>query len=97
MDPEKDSYSAFQAEGSNGMIFLNVLKILGIKELYMGGLATDYCVKSTAIDALKNGFKVRLLIDAIKGVNLKPQDSEQAIKEMVKKGATKIILKNMEG
>jgi nicotinamidase/pyrazinamidase len=97
MDPEKDSYSVFQAEDASGMSFPNLLKVLGVKEIYIGGLATDYCVKSSVIDALKNGFKVKLLMDAIKGVNLKPQDSECAIKEMVKKGAKKITLKDTEG
>lgn len=96
MDPEKDSYSAFQAEDKNGMVLLNLLKILGVNEIYVGGLATDYCVKFSVIDALKQGFKVKLLGDAIKGVNLKPQDSENAIKKMVEKGAKKIILKDME-
>jgi len=96
MDPEKDSYSAFQAEDKNGMVLLNLLKILGVNEIYVGGLATDYCIKFSVIDALKQGFKVKLLGDAIKGVNLKPQDSENAIKEMVKKGAKKISLKDME-
>jgi nicotinamidase/pyrazinamidase len=95
MDPEKDSYSAFQAEDMRGMGFLNLLKIMGVKEIYIGGLATDYCVKSSALDALRNGFKVKLLMDAIRGVNLKPADSENAVKEMVKKGAKKITLKDM--
>ena len=96
MDPKKDSYSAFQAEDENGMSLPNLLKILGIKELYIAGLATDYCVKFTTHDAIRKGFKVKILADAIKGVNLKPHDSEEAIKEMVKMGAKKITLKDME-
>ncbi|MFH1641122.1 MAG: bifunctional nicotinamidase/pyrazinamidase, partial [Candidatus Omnitrophota bacterium] len=94
MDPDKDSYSVFQAEDSRGMKFEKLLNIFGVKELYVGGLATDYCVKSSVIDALKKGFKVILLIDAVKGVNLKAGASEKAIKEMVKKGAKKVILSN---
>lgn len=90
MDPEKDSYSAFQAVDQNGVEFLNLLKIFGIEELFVAGLATDYCVKWSVFDALKNGFKVKLLIDAIKGVNLKPDDSEKAIKEMLMLGAKKL-------
>jgi nicotinamidase/pyrazinamidase len=97
MDPNKNSYSAFQAEDPRGVEFLNLLRLFGIKELYIGGLATDYCVKSSAIDATKFGFKVRLLVDAIKGVDLKKGDSEKAIQEMAKKGAKKITLKDMEG
>lgn len=97
MDPEKDSYSAFQAEDVYGRSFLNLLKMFGAKELYVGGLATDYCVKSSVIDALKSGFKVRLLVDAIKGVNIRPKDSEEAIEEMVRKGAKKITLNRLLG
>ena len=79
LDPEKDSYSAFQGTDRNGKEFLDVLNSLEIKEIYIGGLATDYCVKSSCLDALKNGFKVYLLMDAIQGVNLKPNDSKKAI------------------
>lgn len=92
MSAQEDSYSAFQAQDENGMRFLNLLKIFGITELYIGGLATDYCVRFSAIDALKNGFKVNLLADAVKGVNLKAKDSEDAIEEMVKQGARKVTL-----
>ena len=96
MDPRKDSYSAFQAEDTNGMLLPNLLKMFGIEELYIGGLATDYCVKFTTHDAIREGFKVKILLDAIKGVNLKPNDSEIAIREMVKIGVKKITLKDME-
>ncbi len=97
MDSQIDSYSAFQAEDISGVSFLKLLHMLGIKELYIGGLATDYCVKYTAIDALKHGFKVKILLDAVKGVNLKTNDSTEAIKKITKMGAKKITLKNMEG
>ena len=96
MDPEKDSYSAFQAQDSNGMSFSNLLKMFGIDELYIAGLATDYCVKFSTHDAIREGLKVRLLMDAIKGVDLRPRDSEQAIKEMAKAGAKKITLSDIE-
>ncbi|MBU3958956.1 MAG: bifunctional nicotinamidase/pyrazinamidase [Candidatus Omnitrophica bacterium] len=92
MDPKKDSYSACQAEDVNSMSLLDLLKIFGIKDIYIGGLATDYCVKYSAVDILKNGFKVKVLMDAIKGVNLKPEDSEDAIRGMVRMGAKKITL-----
>jgi nicotinamidase/pyrazinamidase len=97
MDPEKDCYSAFQAEDEKGMGLSNLLTILGIKELYIAGLATDYCVKFTTYDAISKGFKVKILLDAIKGVNLKPHDSEKAIQEMVKMGAKKMTLQQAEG
>ena len=96
MDPETDSYSAFQAQDSNGRQFEDMLRESGIEELYIGGLATDYCVKSSALDALSKGFKVKLMIDAIKGVNIKPDDSNNAIEEMVDNGAIKVTLKDTE-
>ncbi len=95
MDPDKDSYSAFQAVDSRRTGFFELLKSSGIKELLIGGLATDYCVKSSVLDALKFGFKVKLLIDAIKGVNVKPEDSEKAIEEMVRGGAEKMTLEEL--
>ena len=90
IDPDKDGYSAFEAVDSKGTDFFELLKSSGIDELFVGGLATDYCVKTTVLDALKSGLKVKLLIDGIKGVNIKPKDSEQAIEEMVRGGAEKI-------
>lgn len=92
MDPQEDSYSVFQAQDINAQPFPKILHNMGIKELYVAGLATDYCVKATVLDALKNSLRVKLLSDAIKGVDLKPDDSKSAIKEMVKKGAQKITL-----
>jgi len=93
MDPDKDSYSAFQAVDSNGTEFFQLLKALGINEIFVGGLATDYCVKSSVLDGLKSGFKVNLLMDGIRGVNIKPKDSEEAIEEMVSRGAMKMTFK----
>jgi nicotinamidase/pyrazinamidase len=61
----------------------------------VGGLATDYCVKWSVLDALKFGFKVTLLTDAIKGVDLKPKDSEAAIEEMVRLGAKKMTFEKL--
>jgi nicotinamidase/pyrazinamidase len=96
MDPGKDSYSVFQAQDRKGAGFSGLLKFYGITELYIGGLATDYCVRFTAIDALKKGIKVKILTDAIMGVNINPADSQKAIQEMVRQGAKKITLKDLE-
>ncbi|MBP7216592.1 MAG: bifunctional nicotinamidase/pyrazinamidase [Candidatus Omnitrophica bacterium] len=87
MDPASESYSAFQAEDARGIAFEKLLAMSGIATLYIGGLATDYCVKSSVLDALKRGFKVVLLSDAMRGVDLKPGDSAKAVKEMLRKGA----------
>lgn len=92
MNPEEDSYSAFQAADSGGRKLPDLLKDAGINELFIGGIATDYCVRYTALDALKAGFKVNVLTDAIKGVDLKPGDSKKAIEEIVSQGAILIDL-----
>ncbi|MCK9603048.1 MAG: bifunctional nicotinamidase/pyrazinamidase [Candidatus Omnitrophica bacterium] len=95
MNPDKDSYSAFHAEDESGVGLLVWLKRLGIKEIYIAGLATDYCVKYSAIDAIKYGLKVKILIDAVQGVNLKPDDSKDAIEKITKMGAKKIKLTDL--
>ncbi len=86
MDPEQDSYSGFQALNDGGRDLESVVHDLGIDELFVCGLATDYCVRATALDALRRGIRVRVLDDAIKGVDLKPGDSEAALKEMSEAG-----------
>lgn len=96
MNPKEDSYSAFQAVDNNGTDFLNVLKMFGVDEIFVGGLATDYCVKYSVLDALRFGLKVRLLVDAIRGVDLKPGDSERAIREMVLYGAKKTTFEKVK-
>lgn len=96
MDPDKDCYSAFYAEDASGSGLSDWLKRMDVKELYISGLATDYCVKFTAMDAIKHGFKVKILVDAIQGVNLKPDDSEEAIKKITKMGARKIKLADLQ-
>jgi nicotinamidase/pyrazinamidase len=87
MDPEEDSYSAFQAVTDQGRDLESVLRERGVDELFIAGLATDYCVRASAIDAIKRGFRVRVLKDAVRGVDVKPGDSDIATKEMRAVGA----------
>ncbi len=85
---EDDGYSPF--EGVDSILDLplaQILKIKGITDIFVGGLATDYCVKAGVLDALKNGYEVFLLEDAVKAVNLKPDDGANAIAEMREAGA----------
>jgi nicotinamidase/pyrazinamidase len=90
VNPNAEAYSGFE-----GTELALKLKELGIKKVFIGGLATDYCVKNTVLDALKNGFKTFFLEDASRGVNLKPEDSENAIKEMINKGALKVKISDL--
>ena len=67
-----------------------------IHTLFVGGLATDYCVKETVLDALKHKFEVYLLTDASKGVDVKPGDSEKAVRVMVQSGCKPITKKQLQ-
>lgn len=82
IDESADGYSGF--DGTN---LSQLLRGQAVEEVLVGGLATDYCVKHTVLDALREGFKVKALADAMRPVNLKPNDGEQAINEMSEAGA----------
>jgi len=88
MDPDADAYSAFQAEDPNGMPFAAALGDHGTQRLFVGGLATDYCVKATVLDALREGFEVVVLEDAVRAVDVNPGDGAKALEEMKAAGAT---------
>lgn len=95
MDPDTDSYSAFDGLDAEKKAFDEILKSLGVRELYIGGLATDYCVKASAVDALDKGYKVNLLIDAIKGVDANTGDAIKAIEEMSSRGVKKTTIEKI--
>lgn len=80
--PDKDAYSGFQGTDLDAQ-----LKRDGTGRLLIGGLATDYCVLNTVKDALSLGYTVLLLEDAIRAVNVKPDDGAKAVTEMVRLGA----------
>ena len=84
---DEDGFSAFQGKDDFDKSLLQILKDNGVKEITVGGLATDYCVKATVLDALKHGFKVRVLMDASRAVNLNAGDGRQALLEMNNAGA----------
>lgn len=80
---EVDSYSGFfdnDHQTSSGLG--EYLKEQGVKQVYLCGIATDYCVKFSALDARSFGFETILIEDASRGVNLQPDDVEKAIEEM---------------
>lgn len=95
MHPKKDSYSAFQAVDKKNQSFERILKNKKINELYVGGLATDYCVKASVLDALRKKLKTSVLTDAIRGVDLKSGDSKKALREMTKSGASLVAYKRL--
>ncbi len=80
-------YSAFDGRTPDGTTLLGDLRRRGVSHLYIGGLATDYCVKASALGGLDAGLRVTLLEDAVAGVELTPGDSSRALDEMRDRGA----------
>ena len=85
-NPDQDAYSGFQ-----GTELARILRDKGVHRVVVCGIATDYCVRATAQDALQEGFEVLLLEDAIRGVEVQPGDCQQAIEELRQAGATVIV------
>jgi nicotinamidase/pyrazinamidase len=81
-DPNSQGYSAFQDTRLG-----DLLRAHDVDRLYVVGLATDYCVKHTVLDARREGFDVTVVEDAIRGVEVEPGDSDRAIEEMRRAGA----------
>lgn len=81
-DAAADAYSGFE-----GTSMATQLREAGVKRIFVGGLATDYCVLNTVQDGLALGFRVVLLVEAIRAVDLHPRDGRAAIDEMIKRGA----------
>lgn len=82
-DNKDDGYSAFEATNRS---LTGFLQENNIEQLYVCGLATDYCVKASAIDAVTQGFHTYVITDAIAAVNVQPGDDEKALSEMYAKG-----------
>ncbi|QLO43005.1 bifunctional nicotinamidase/pyrazinamidase [Citrobacter freundii] len=96
-NPQVDSYSAFFDNGRRQATELNAWLVQQrITDLIIMGLATDYCVKFTVLDALELGYTVNVIIDGCRGVNIQPQDSTQAFMEMASAGATLYTLADWE-
>jgi nicotinamidase/pyrazinamidase len=97
-DPEIDSYSGFFDNGHlRGTGLAEYLKSAGITDIYIAGLATDYCVKYTALDGRTLGFNVYLVEDACRGVNLNPGDSATAIDQMRAAGVKVLQSSDLSG
>lgn len=87
-DPRIDSYSGFFDNGHRKATGLGgFLRERGVGEVVLLGLATDYCVKFTALDALQLGFATTVVADGCRGVDLQPGDSERALADLRAAGA----------
>lgn len=90
IDRGSEAYSAFQDTPLH-----RHLRALGVRRVFIGGLATDYCVLNSVKDARALGYDVFLLTDAIRAVNVRPDDGQQAEAEMVRLGAVPIRLEHL--
>lgn len=86
-EADQDAYSGFQHSALH-----RLLQERGIRRLFVGGLATDYCVLNTVLDGRRLGYTVYLLRDAIRAVNLEPQDGHTAEQQMQASGARAITV-----
>lgn len=96
-DSQIDSYSTFfdnRHEKATGLA--DYLKAHQVHSVYIAGVATDYCVKYSALDALKLGFRTYVIVDACRGVDIQPEDSSKALKEMEQAGALLITSEEMK-
>lgn len=89
-DPETDGYSAFEAVDAEGRPLGDLLREAGVAEVVLGGIATDYCVRASGLDALRAGFLVDVLVDAVRAVD--PFDGERALAELERGGARLVTL-----
>jgi nicotinamidase/pyrazinamidase len=97
-DPRVDSYSGFFDNGHRQATGLaEYLKSNGVMEVHVAGLATDYCVKYTALDARELGFDTCVVADACRGVDLEPGDVERAIGEMRAAGVRILESRDIQG
>ena len=91
-NPFDDGYSAFDGHDADGVSFAALLDAHGTRRLLVGGLATDYCVRASVLDALKHGLDTILLLDAVRGIDVEEGDVARALDEMLRAGATTATL-----
>jgi len=91
-DPDVEAYSGFDGTG-----LATILRALGIDTVLVGGLATDYCVCATAIAAQSFGFTTIVIAEAIRAVDVKPGDGEQALQTMRDAGVRVLSFADLGG
>ena len=93
---DEEAYSGFKGiDLASGKDLNTILRERGVKRVFISGVATEYCVKATTLDAVDLGYQVFLLLDAIKGINQPPGSEEQAVNEMLSKGVVGLTLSDI--
>ncbi len=93
---EGESYSAFLGRDDRGRPLGEALRAQGVRRLFVGGIATDYCVQASARDALREGFAVVLLLDGVAGIDVEPGDVARALDGMLRAGARTATLDTLD-
>ncbi|HKP12803.1 MAG TPA: bifunctional nicotinamidase/pyrazinamidase [Blastocatellia bacterium] len=84
---DRDAYSEFEGVDDERRSLDEYLKSRGVRRLYVAGLATDYCVRATTLDALRLGYETLVVTDGVRAVNVEPDDGAKALAEMEAEGA----------
>lgn len=95
-NPTDDGYSAFEGVDDRGRPLGAALAEKDVRKLYVGGLATEYCVRASVLDGLKQGLDVVLLTDAVRGIDVQPGDMARALAEMKRAGARSATLDTID-
>ena len=95
-DPTDDGYSAFEAADAQGRGLATSLKDQKVAKLYVGGLATEYCVRASVLDGLEQGLDVVVLLDAVRGIDVNDGDVARALDEMIRAGARTATLATID-
>ena len=96
-DSAVEAYSAFDGTDHDGFKLVELLRNSNVSKVIVGGLATDYCVKATVLDALKDGFETLVLTDGVRAVDVEPGDGQRALEEMQAAGARLISSRELAG
>lgn len=84
---DRDAYSEFEGFDEQHRSLDDYLKSRGVRRVYLAGLATDYCVRATTLDALRLGYETYVVTDGVRAVNVQPEDGARALAEMQAEGA----------
>lgn len=94
-DPDHEAYSGFEGTDAQKRTLNKFLKSRQITTLYIAGLATDYCVRATAMDGLRNGYTVYVITDAVQPVDVSPGDGANALHEIQENGGRLITSRQL--
>lgn len=97
VEPDREQYSAWLGRGEDGRTLAENLRALKAARVFIGGVATEYCVYNTVLDILRDGYGVFVLEDGVKPVDVNPGDGGAALKDMEGRGARLAATRQLRG